>query len=114
MDLSLLTSPLLENGQFSAGRNRHRRNFVPRKLRQGIEMPQRFQFVAEKLEPDGPGAGERKDIQDSTPQGEVAFLRHLRFRFVTLILKPFDQIERIDPVTASEPPRPLANGPRRK
>ncbi len=66
-------------------------------------MAQGFEFIAEKFQSRGPGAGERPDIEDAAAQGDFAFLRDLGLRLVTLLFEPFDQVERIDLIAALEP-----------
>ncbi len=43
-----------------------------------------------------------KNVQNATAQGDFAFLRNLRFRFVTLFFKKFNQVERRDFFTTFE------------
>ena len=89
-------------------------NFLTRNLRERIKMAERFQFIAEKFQPHGPRTGERPDIQDTAAQGDFAFLRNLRFRFVALFFEPFNQIERLDFVAALKRARAFLNFARRK
>ena len=92
-----------------AGRNGDARNFFTRNLCERIKVAERFQFVAEKFQPRGPWTGQRPDIQNAAAQGDFALLRDLRFGFVALFLEPFDQIQRIDFVTALQRARALLN-----
>ena len=59
-----------------------------------IEVTQRFQFIAEKLQAHRPRTRRRINIDDPAPKRDLAFLRHLRFRFVPLFFQPLDQIQR--------------------
>ena len=72
---------------------------------QRIEVAERLQLIAKKLEAHGPRTGERIDIEDATAQRDLALLRYLGFGLVTLLFEPLDQILRIDAV----PPRERAD-----
>ena len=72
-----------------------------------VERPQRLDLVPEKLKAHRPGAGQREHVEDATAQGDLALLTDLRFRLVALILKPLDEVERINPVAQHESAKPL-------
>ena len=111
---ALRTPHSLEEAQLPGGRNRDRRNLLPRNLGQRIKLPQRLQLVAKELQAHRPGAGERIDIENAAAQGDLPFLGHLRLRFITLLFEPLDQVQRIDAVAARERAGALANRPGRK
>ena len=83
----------LENSQFARRWNCNFRNLLARNLRQRIEVPERFQVVAEKFQPHWPRTCRRKNIQDAAAQSNFAFPGNLRFRFVTLFLQKINQVE---------------------
>jgi hypothetical protein len=111
---ALCTPHSLEEAQLPGWRNGHRRYFLPGNLSQRIELPQRLQLVAKELQPHGPRAGERIVIENAAAQGNLPLLRHLRLRFITLLFKPLDQIQRVYAVAARERASALANRLRRK
>ena len=74
----------------------------------GIELAEGFQFVAEELESDGPGRGQRPDIDDAAAPREFALAGHLGFGLVALFLQPFDEVEGIEGVAALEGSGPRA------
>src|ERR1035441_4316859 len=109
-----LDSGLLQESQLPSRRNRDARNLLPRNLGQRVELPQRFQFVAEELHSHRPGIGERIDVENAAAQGDLPFLSHLRLRLVALVFQPFYQIQRINAVAARESAGAFADRPRGK
>jgi len=103
---------LPEQAQLAGGRQRDGLNLLARDLGQRIKLPQGLQFVAEKLQPHRPGAGEGIHIQDAATQGQFALLRHPRFRLVAPRLEPFNHLERIQAVAARQRPGGGAEGRR--
>jgi hypothetical protein len=93
---------LFQNSQLTAGRQDDGNNFFARNLRERIEVAQGFQFVAEKLEPHRPRAGERPNVENAAAQGDFTLLRDLGFRFAALLFEPFDQIEWINFIAAGQ------------
>ena len=110
----LSTPHSLEQAQFPGWRNGHSGDFLPGNLGQRIVLPQRLQLVAKELQSHRPGAGERIDIENAAAQGDLPLLRHLRLRFITLLLEPLDQVQRVYAVAARKRASALANRLSRK
>ena len=89
-------SAFLKPAQFACRRHKDGKNFLAGDLGHRIEKAQGFQFVAEELKAHRPGAGEWIQIENAAAQSQLAFLGYLGLRLVTLLLKPFNQVKRID------------------
>ena len=98
------TPHFFEDAQFAAGWQRHGFDLVARNLCERVEMPQGFEFIAKKFQAHRPRTDERIHVENAAAQSHLALLRDLRFRFVTLFFKPFDQIKRFDAVAAFQGP----------
>ena len=75
---------------------------LARDLCDRVELPKRFQFVAEKFQPYRPRTGERVNIENAAAQRKFALAADFRFRLVALILQPLDEINRFDAVATPE------------
>ena len=75
---------------------------LARDLGERIEVAQGFQLVAEKFQADGEAAGQGPEVHNAAAQRNVAFLRDLGFRLVTLRLEPFDQIQRVGVIALAQ------------
>ena len=93
---------LFEQPQFSGRGQDGGGDFLARYLSERVEIAQRFNFVPEKLQADRPGTGGRIDVEDAAPQGDLAFVGHLHFRFVALVLEPFHEVQRVSTVVAGQ------------
>ena len=98
---------LLEQSNFPGRRDGNLPNLLPRHLGDGIKMAQRLQFVAKKFQSHRPRTGQRPDIHDPSAHGQVPLLSHLRLRFVRLLFKPFDQIQRVQRFPPAQLAHPL-------
>ena len=86
--------------------------WLARDLREGIEVAQGLQFVAEEFEADGEAAGQGPEVNNAAAQGDVAFLRDLGFRLIALRFEPFDQIQRAGVIALLQPAGAAARVPR--
>ncbi len=68
-------------------------------------MTKRFQFVTEEFQPHRPGTRRGINVENPAAQGDLAFLGHLRFRFVALFFEPFHEVERVEALAADEDAR---------
>src|SRR6187551_1074681 len=69
-----------------------------------IEVPQRLDFIPEEFHTNRPGAGQGKQVENASTQGDFTLLSYLCFGFVAVFLKPFHEIERLHLMT--NPDRP--------
>ncbi len=64
----------LRRGRIGRSRDARSGNLPRRTLGAELELPDRFDLVAEKLQPDGIGIRRGEDVQDAATQGEIAGL----------------------------------------
>ncbi len=97
-----LLNRLTQQPELAAGREGDFLDPFPGDLGDRIEVPQRVQVIPEELEPHRPGMGQRENVQNAAAQRELPLLIDLRFGFVSLVLEPFHQIQRIDSIAPPE------------
>ena len=100
-------SPLFQEAELTGGRQHHRLDLLAGQLGVRIELAERFELVAEELQPHRPGRAERPHVHDAATPRELAFVGDLRLGFVAHLFEPLDEIKRVDGLAAPEPARLL-------
>ncbi len=103
-----------QNAELTRRREFDRCHLLQRNLGLGIKVSNGFYLVAKKLDPDRPGTGEWKRIDNPTPQGEISFLGDLGLRLIGLALQPLDEIKGITGIPDRNGPDPPGEFVRRK